>query len=69
MVHFGPPRFAQDSYEASESCVMDGDVKTGLITIFMVHLEIWVVNFFADCNAEMHGSPLRFGLMPFQNMG
>jgi hypothetical protein len=62
---FGPPGFTKILIEASEDCVMDGDVKTGLITIFGTSGRYgWST---ADY-AEMHGSPLRFGLLPFQNV-
>jgi hypothetical protein len=40
----------KDSYKASEDCVMDGDVKTGLITIFGTSGIWWST---ADY-AEMH---------------
>jgi hypothetical protein len=62
---FGPPGLLKDSYKASEDCVMDGDVKTGLITIFGTSGDMGGGT--ADY-AEMHGSPLRFGLLPFQNV-
>jgi hypothetical protein len=62
---FGTPGLLKDSYVASEDCVMAGDMKTGLITIFGTSgdMESGTADY-----AEMHSSPLRFGLMPFQNI-
>lgn len=62
---FGAPGLLKDSYKASEDCVMDGDVKTGLITIFGTSgdMEGGTADY-----AEMHANPLRFGLLPFQNI-
>lgn len=62
---FGPPGLLKDSYVASEDCVMSGDMKTGLITIFGTSGDMGGGT--ADY-AEMHSAPLRFGLMPFQNI-
>lgn len=62
---FGSPGLLKDSYIASEDCVMSGDMKTGLITIFGTSGDMGGGT--ADY-AEMHSAPLRFGLMPFQNI-
>lgn len=62
---FGTPGLLKDSYVASEDCVMDGDIKTGLITIFGTSGDM--TGGTADY-AEMHSSPLAFGLLPFQNI-
>lgn len=62
---FGAPGLLKDSYKASEDCVMSGDVKTGLITIFGTSGDMGGGT--ADY-AEMHENPLRFGLLPFQNI-
>jgi hypothetical protein len=62
---FGTPGLLKDSYKASEDCVMSGDMKTGLITIFGTSgdMEGGTADY-----AEMHSEPLRFGLLPFQNI-
>ena len=62
---FGSPGLLKDSYKASEDCVMSGDMKTGLITIFGTSgdMESGTADY-----AEMHSEPLRFGLLPFQNI-
>lgn len=62
---FGVPGLLKDSYAASQDCVMAGDIKTGMITIFGTSgdMEGGTADY-----AEMHSSPLRFGLLPFQNI-
>jgi len=62
---FGTPGLLKDSYKASEDCVMSGDMKTGLITIFGTSgdMEGGTADY-----AEMHSEPLRFGLLPFENI-
>jgi len=62
---FGTPGLLKDAYVASEDCVMSGEVKTGLITIFGTSGDM--AGGTADY-AEMHSNPLRFGLLPFQNV-
>ena len=62
---FGTPGLLKESYKASEDCVMSGDIKTGMITIFGTSgdMEGGTADY-----AEMHSEPLRFGLLPFQNI-
>lgn len=62
---FGSPGLLKDSYKASEDCVMDGDIKTGMITIFGTSgdMEGGTADY-----ADMHSRPLAYGLMPFQNI-
>lgn len=62
---FGTAGLLKDSYKASEDCVMSGEVKTGMITIFGTSgdMEGGTADY-----AEMHSNPLRFGLLPFQNI-
>lgn len=61
---FGTPGLLKDSYKASEDCVMSGDIKTGMITIFGTSgdMEGGTADY-----AEMHENPLRFGLLPFKD--
>jgi len=62
---FGTPGLLKDSYKASEDCVMSGEVKTGLITIFGTSgdMEGGTADY-----ADMHSRPLAYGLLPFQNV-
>lgn len=59
---FGTPGLLKDCYAASEDCVKDGEIKTGLITIFGTSgdMEGGTADY-----AEMFMSPERFGLLPF----
>lgn len=62
---FGTPGLLKDAYKASEDCVMDGAIKTGMITIFGTSgdMEGGTADY-----ADMHSRPLAFGLLPFQNI-
>lgn len=62
---FGTPELLKDSYKASEDCVMSGDVKTGMITIFGTSgdMEGGTADY-----ADMHSRPLAYGLLPFENI-
>jgi hypothetical protein len=58
---FGTPGLLKNCYAASEDCVKDGEIKTGLITIFGTSgdMEGGTADY-----AEMFMSPERFGLLP-----
>lgn len=62
---FGTVNLLKDSYKASEDCVMSGDIKTGMITIFGTSgdMEGGTADY-----ADMHSRPLAYGLLPFQNV-
>lgn len=62
---FGTPGLLKSSYKATEDCVMAGDIKTGMITVFGTSgdMEGGTADY-----SEMHSNPLRFGMMPFQNI-
>jgi len=62
---FGTPGLLKDSYVATQDCVMAGSIKTGMITIFGTSgdMEGGTADY-----SEMHSNPLRFGMMPFQNI-
>lgn len=62
---FGTPGLLKASYKATEDCVMAGDIKTGMITVFGTSgdMEGGTADY-----SEMHSNPLRFGMMPFQNI-
>jgi len=62
---FGTPGLLKDSYAASQDCVMAGAIKTGMITVFGTSgdMEGGTADY-----SEMHSSPLRFGMLPFQNI-
>lgn len=62
---FGTPGLLKDSYAASQDCVMGGAIKTGMITIFGTSgdMEGGTADY-----SEMHSNPLRFGMLPFQNI-
>lgn len=62
---FGTPGLLKDSYAASQDCVMAGAIKTGMITVFGTSgdMEGGTADY-----SEMHSNPLRFGLLPFQNI-
>jgi hypothetical protein len=62
---FGSPGLLKDSYKATEDCVMAGAIKTGMITVFGTSgdMEGGTADY-----SEMHSNPLRFGMMPFQNI-
>lgn len=62
---FGTPGLLKQSYAASEDCVLAGDIKTGLITVFGTSgdMEGGTADY-----ADMHSRPAAFGLLPFQNV-
>ena len=62
---FGTPGLLKSSYAATRDCVMAGDIKTGMITVFGTSgdMEGGTADY-----SEMHSSPLRFGMLPFQNI-
>lgn len=62
---FGTPGLLKECYKASEDCVKDGDVKTGLITLFGTSgdLEGGTADY-----AEMYMNPERFDLLPFEDV-
>ena len=62
---FGTPGLLKDSYAATQDCVMGGAIKTGMITIFGTSgdMEGGTADY-----SEMHSNPLRFGMLPFQNI-
>ena len=61
---FGTPGLLLDSYAASEDCVKDGDVKTGMITLFGTSGDIEGGT--ADY-AHMFFHPEKFGLLTFED--
>lgn len=62
---FGTPGLLKSSYKATEDCVMGGAIKTGMITVFGTSgdMEGGTADY-----SEMHSNPLRFGMLPFQNI-
>ena len=62
---FGTPGLLKGAYKATEDCVMAGDIKTGMITVFGTSgdMEGGTADY-----SEMHSNPLRFGMLPFQNI-
>lgn len=62
---FGTPGLLKDSYKASQDCVMDGVVKTGMITIFGTSgdMEGGTADY-----ADMFERPEAFDLLPFNNI-
>jgi hypothetical protein len=62
---FGTPGLLKASYAASQDCVMAGSIKTGMITVFGTSgdMEGGTADY-----SEMHSNPLRFGMLPFQNI-
>lgn len=59
---FGTPGLLLDSYAASEDCVKDGDIKTGMITIFGTSGDLQSGT--ADY-AHMFFHPEKYSLLPF----
>ena len=59
---FGTPGLLLDSYAASEDCVKDGDIKTGMITLFGTSGDM--LGGTADY-AHMFFHPEKFGVLPF----
>lgn len=62
---FGTPGLLKDSYVATQDCVMDGMVKTGMLTIFGTSGDMSGGT--ADY-ADMFSRPDAFGLLPFHNI-
>lgn len=62
---FGTPFLLKDSYVATQDCVMDGMVKTGMLTIFGTSGDMSGGT--ADY-ADMFSRPDAFGLLPFHNI-
>lgn len=62
---FGTPGLLKDCYAASEDTVKDGEIKTGLITLFGTSgdMEGGTADY-----AEMFMNPERFGLLPFEDV-
>jgi hypothetical protein len=62
---FGTPGLLQNTLVAINDVVMDGDIKTGLITVFGTSgdMEGGTADY-----AEMFEKPASFGFMPFQNI-
>ena len=62
---FGTPGLLKGSYAASEDCVKDGEIKTGMITIFGTSgdMEGGTADY-----AEMFSNPKRFSLLPVENI-
>jgi len=62
---FGTPGLLKSLYAASQDCVMAGDIKTGLITIFGTSgdMEAGTVDY-----ADMFSKPRAYGLMAFKNI-
>lgn len=62
---FGVPGLLKDSYVATQDCVMDGMVKTGMLTIFGTSGDMSGGT--ADY-ADMFSRPEAFDLLPFTNI-
>ena len=62
---FGTPELLKQSYAASEDCVKDGEIKTGMITIFGTSGDIEGGT--ADY-AHMFFHPEKYDLLPFMNI-
>lgn len=62
---FGTPGLLKASLAASEDCVKDGEIKTGMITIFGTSgdMEGGTADY-----AEMFNNPKRFSLLPMENI-
>lgn len=62
---FGTPGLLKASYAASEDCVKDGEIKTGMITIFGTSgdMEGGTADY-----AEMFSNPKRFSMLPMENI-
>lgn len=62
---FGTPGLLKDSYISTQDCVMAGDIKTGMITIYGTSgdLESGTVDY-----ANMFERPESFGFLPFVNI-
>lgn len=62
---FGTPGLLIKSYKATEDCVMAGNKKTGMITIFGTSGDMGGGTY---DYADMFSRPEAFGLMPFNNI-
>jgi len=62
---FGTPGLLKQSYVATQDCVMDGVIKTGMITLFGTSGDMGGGT--ADY-ADMFNRPDAFGLLPFSNI-
>lgn len=62
---FGTPGLLKDSYAATQDCVMDGMVKTGMLTMFGTSGDMSGGT--ADY-ADMFSRPEAFGMLPFLNI-
>lgn len=62
---FGTPELLKQSYAASEDCVKDGEIKTGMITIFGTSgdMEGGTADY-----AHMFFHPEKYGLLAFENI-
>lgn len=62
---FGSPGLLKQSYVATQDCVMDGVIKTGMITIFGTSgdMEGGTADY-----ADMFSRPQAFDLLPFNNI-
>lgn len=62
---FGSPGLLTDTLVAIQDCVMDGNIKTGLLTIFGTSgdMEGGTADY-----ADMHTKPVANGFMPFYNI-
>lgn len=62
---FGTPGLLKSSYAASEDCVKDGEIKTGMITIFGTSgdMEGGTADY-----ADMFFNPAKYSLLPFDNV-
>ena len=62
---FGTPELLKQSYAASEDCVKDGDIKTGMITIFGTSgdMEGGTADY-----AHMFFHPEKYDLLTFENV-
>lgn len=62
---FGSPGLLKDSLVAIQDVVKDGDIKTGMITVFGTSgdMEGGTADY-----ADMHSKPVAYGFMPFKNI-
>lgn len=62
---FGTPGTLKNSYAATQDCVMDGTIKTGMITLFGTSgdMQGGTVDY-----ADMYNRPEAFGLLPFEDI-
>lgn len=62
---FGTPELLKQAYAASEDCVKDGEIKTGMITLFGTSgdMEGGTADY-----AHMFFHPEKYGLLPFVNV-